>query len=155
MRFGISGSWKTAKVTTGPKLMTCCAAWRLSSAPGRPAGPLIETAVLRRWWLKSCDIDAVDWFLDQLVRPVPREPTVISADPWQETGVAQFTQGGGRALAKLSPRASRKSFAEECVNACRGFGQLPGIQLRWGLAGIGRSELRMAGQTMASCRDRR
>jgi hypothetical protein len=71
---------------------------------GRPGGPLIESAMFRRRSLKSCDIDAVDWFLGRLVRPGQPEPAVISADPWQETrAVAQFTQGGGRDLAKYRP----------------------------------------------------
>jgi hypothetical protein len=123
---------------------------------GRPAGPLIESATFRRQgWEPACDIDAVDWFLEQfLSRPGQPEPAAISADPWQDRGVTQFTRGGGRDLASLSPRALWDSFVQECANAWCDFGQLPGTQLGWGRAGDGHTELNMAGHTLASCRYR-
>ena len=38
---------------------------------GRPAWPLIESTTMRQPWarrrVKECDIDAVDWFLGQLL----------------------------------------------------------------------------------------
>jgi hypothetical protein len=38
---------------------------------GRPAWPLIENTTMRQPWarrrVKECDIDAVDWFLGQLL----------------------------------------------------------------------------------------
>jgi DivIVA domain-containing protein len=121
---------------------------------GQPAGPLIENATFRIRASKECDIDAVDWFMGQLLgRPGQPEPTASSADPWQEAGaVAQFTHDGSRDLAQLSQRALRKLFAEECKNAWHGFGLLPGAQLQWKHRGIARKELYREEQTLASVR---
>jgi len=124
---------------------------------GRPAEPLIAAATFRTpTWKSGYDIDAVDWFLDQLrARPDDDQPPGNSTDPWQETGViTQLTHSGVGNLARPSGRAFRKYFAEECANAWRDFGQLPGPQLRWERAGKKHKELRTAQQqTIASRHD--
>ena len=112
---------------------------------GRPAGRLIENATFRRMGRSPrYDIDAVDWFLGQLLlRPGPREPAGIDADPWRDLAVAQLTQGGG-------------GFLQACHSAWRDFGQHHGTRLRWvkatpGLFRSARYELRTADQqTIAS-----
>jgi hypothetical protein len=126
---------------------------------GRPAGPLIENATFRRMHNPllpgGYDIDAVDWFFGQLLRrPDHTELAGISADPWRDLAVAQLTGSKVRDAAG-QPRNPRASFAEECANAWRDFGQAPGMHLRWGRAGrrLLRSacyELRTAQQTIAS-----
>jgi DivIVA domain-containing protein len=51
---------------------------------GQPAGPVIENATLRRRMRgRRYDIDAVDWFLSQLLLPLGHvELAGIGADPW-------------------------------------------------------------------------
>jgi hypothetical protein len=103
---------------------------------GRPAGPLIENTTFRRKQIsQGYDIDAVDWFFDQLLRrPDHTEPAGISADPWRDLAVAQLIR---RKVtdADEQPQNPRTSFAGECANAWRQFGQQPGMHLRWGRAG--------------------
>jgi hypothetical protein len=106
---------------------------------GRPAGPLIENATFRRMHNRllavGYDIDAVDWFFDQLLRrPDHTELAGISADPWRDLAVAQLT-GSKVGDAAEQPRNPRAYFAEECANAWRDFGQAPGMHLRWGRTG--------------------
>jgi DivIVA domain-containing protein len=148
---------------------------------GRPAGPLIENATFRRRHIsgRGYDIDAVDWYLDQLLlQPVPTEPVETNADPWRDLAVAQLTQGkvtdrersittigdmverglAASGFATEQPRNSRTNFAGECANAWRDFAQQPGMHLRWRRAGrlwAARYELRTAEQQTIASRDRR
>jgi hypothetical protein len=129
---------------------------------GRPAGPLIENATFRRMHNRllavGYDIDAVDWFFDQLLRrPDHTELAGISADPWRDLAVAQLTGSKVRDAAE-QPRNPRAYFAEECANAWRDFGQAPGMHLRWGRAGRRRLrgacyELRTLQQQTIASRD--
>jgi hypothetical protein len=123
---------------------------------GRSARPLIENARFQTWARRPYDIDAVDWVLDQILRCSDRsELAGLSADPWRDLAVAQYTLSGisGRTQ---PPKQLRKYFAEECRNAWRNFRQQPGTYLRWEqvnrLRGhIGEFELRTADQqTIAS-----
>ena len=124
---------------------------------GRPAGPLIENATFQEK-KKGYDVDAVDWFLDQLIlHPGHAERAGTSADPWRDLPVAQFTRDRVSDLAE-QPRHSQPYFAEECRKAWRDFGQQPGMSLTWGWSGrllpglaLFRCELRTAEQqTVAS-----
>jgi len=126
---------------------------------GRPAGPLIENATFRMGkGKKAYDIDAVDWFLDQLLPQDHRGSARTSADPWRDVGdVAQLVRGGVGGLAQRYPRSkpsakeARAWFAGQCQNAWRDFGQPPGTQLWWGPVGPALRELRTADrQTLAS-----
>jgi DivIVA domain-containing protein len=128
---------------------------------GRLAGPLIEHAVFRQRWRKrnTYDVDAVDWFLDQLIlRAGDADLAGSSDDPWRDLAVAQCTQSGGSepAPGDRKDRVKRKCFAKECEDAWRDFGRQPGMYLRWGRARRGRCgddryELRTAEQqTIAS-----
>jgi hypothetical protein len=132
---------------------------------GRPAGPLIENATLRRRHISGglavgiqYDIDAVDWFFDQFLRrPDHTELAGISVDPWRDLAVAQLTGSKVRDAAE-QPRNSRAYFAEECANAWRDFGQAPGMHLRWGRTGRrllrgACNELRTAQQQTIASRD--
>jgi hypothetical protein len=129
---------------------------------GRPAGPLIENATFRRRHNRllpvGYDIDAVDWFFDQLLRrPDHTEPAGISADPWRDLAVAQLTGSKAR-IAAEQPWNPRAYFAGECRNAWRDFGQAPGMHLRWGRAGRRRLggacyELRTLQQQTIASRD--
>jgi len=106
---------------------------------GGPAGSLIENATFRRMHNRllpvGYDIDAVDWFFDQLLRrPDHTELAGISADPWRDLAVAQLTRSKVRDAAGQPPNP-RAYFAEECANAWRDFGQAPGMHLRWGRTG--------------------
>jgi hypothetical protein len=126
----------------------------------RPAGPLIENATLqRRIYRRRYDIDAVDWFLGQLLLPPGHsELAEIGADPWRDLAVTQLALGevSGLAGRDRHGRARRQQggeyFVEQCENAWRGFGELPGTHLWWGK--VGRAfELRTADrQTLASAR---
>jgi DivIVA domain-containing protein len=95
---------------------------------GRPAGPVIETATLPAPGEWSYDIDAVDWFFEQLARgPNDSKPTGLSSDPWAGLDVAQFTRSG----AAEEPGSLRQDFSAECENAWYDFDQQPGVYLRW------------------------
>jgi hypothetical protein len=129
---------------------------------GRPAGPLIENATFRkRTYRRRYDIDAVDWFLGQLLLPPGHvELAEISADPWHDLAVTQLATGEVSGLAERHRhgRARRHQggeyFVEQCENAWRDFGQLRGTHLRWEKVGRALSELRTADQqTLASARD--
>jgi DivIVA domain-containing protein len=106
---------------------------------GRPARPLIEKATFQSATGKrGYHIDAVDWFLDQLLLPQDHGETgETSADPWSDVGdVAQLVRGGVSGLAQRYPppqkptrRKALRWFAGECENAWRDFGEQPGIQL--------------------------
>ncbi len=126
---------------------------------GRPAGPLIENATFRRMHISGgYDIDAVDWFFDQLLlRPGHTQLAGISTDPWRDLAVAQLTRSKITDAAE-QPQKPRTYFAEECANARRNFGQQPGMHLRWGRAGRtlwrrARYELRTAEQQTVASRD--
>jgi hypothetical protein len=73
---------------------------------GRPAAPLIENATFsRRKYRSRYDIEAVDWFLGQiLLAPDRLELAGTGVDPWRDILVAQFATGGVSGLAKRSPR---------------------------------------------------
>jgi hypothetical protein len=137
---------------------------------GRCSWSLIENATFRRGTAggrmgvrtQECDIDAVDWFLGQLLSgPGQCERAEVDADPWRDLPVAQYTRSGISDLAghpaETSWRVQRESFAAECQNAWHDFGQLPGRRLwsqptgLWSLRG-GQSELRTAEQILASWR---
>jgi DivIVA domain-containing protein len=127
---------------------------------GRPAGPLIENATFRRV-SQGYDIDAVDWFLDQLLlRPGHAELTGTSADPWRDLAVAQLirSQPGDAEPPVRRPPNLRKYLSGECENAWRDFGQEPGTHLQWGRARRGRLwvpryELRTAEQQTIASRE--
>jgi hypothetical protein len=91
---------------------------------GRPVGSLIENATVRTrnyTMAGTFDIDAVDWFVDQLLRPSHDELAGMSEDPWRDLGVtAVFSRG-----------ASRKYFHKDCGDGWRNFGKVPGVHLRW------------------------
>jgi hypothetical protein len=107
---------------------------------GRPAGPQIENATLRRRiYRRRYDIDAVDWFLGQLLLPPGHsELAEISADLWRDLAVTQLAPGEVSGLAEhhRHGRARRQQggeyFVEQCENAWRDFGELPGTHLWWG-----------------------
>jgi DivIVA domain-containing protein len=133
---------------------------------GRPVGPVIKDAQFRRKKImfrtrstEGYDVDAVDWFLDQLLIPGHSELAGIGADPWRDLDVARLIRsevgGPGRRPARQAWLASEKHFGEECVNAWRDFGQAPGTHLRCGRVRRRSIELRAAdGQTIASLRNR-
>ena len=125
----------------------------------RPAGPLIEMTTFRTaTGKKTYDIDAVDWFLDQLLPQDPRGRAGTSAGPWCDANdVAKLVPGGVSGLAECYSRSKptwNKAgawFAGQCQNAWRDFGQLPGTRLWWGPVGPAFCELRTADrQTLAS-----
>jgi DivIVA domain-containing protein len=125
---------------------------------GRPARPLIENATFPRK-KKGYDVDAVDWFLDQLILQSGRaERAGLSADPWRDLSVTQFTQGGVSSLAG-QPGRSQPYFAEECRKAWCDFRQQPGMSLTWGWSGhlqpygLLRYELRTTEQQMVASGD--
>jgi DivIVA domain-containing protein len=98
---------------------------------GRPAGPVIETATFPAPGEWSYDIDAVDWFFEQLARgPDDSEPAGLSSDPWADLDVAQFTRSGVGGAAEDQGNLPRH-FGEECENAWYDFDQQPGVYLRW------------------------
>jgi hypothetical protein len=134
---------------------------------GRPGGPLIENATFqstsgRRKHDRGYDIDAVDWFLGQLLRPQDHAgPGGTSADPWRDAGgVTQLVMGGVTGLAQrypppdvLTQEKAWKWFGEWCENVWRGFGLLPGTHLSCAPVRLFRRELRTAEQqTLASAR---
>ena len=112
----------------------------------------------RRIYRRQYDIDAVDWFLGQLLLPLGCvELTKISADPRRDLAVSQLAPGevSGRAERHRGGRARRQQggeyFIEQCENAWHDFGQLRGTHLRWGEGR--KSEPRTADrQTLASAR---
>lgn len=79
---------------------------------GRPAGQLIENATFQQV-KKGYDVDAVDWFLDQLILdPGHAERAGTSADPWRDLPVAQVTHSMVSGVA-----GQPRYFAEECDEA--------------------------------------
>ncbi len=115
---------------------------------------------------RGYDIDAVDWFLDQLARPEDQpELATVSADLWRGLAVANyFTRSGPGDLADRIAAPSRRArpkymtqdkqyFVQECADEWRDFGQQPGTHLRYVRAGAMRRDLRTAEQqTVASLR---
>jgi hypothetical protein len=129
---------------------------------GRPVGSLIKNA---QFWRAGTltgtgyDVDAVDWFLDQLLLSLGHsELAGIAEDPWRDLGeVTRLTRSGASGLAKHSAGrawlASKERFSEECANAWRDFSRAPGARLRWGRVKGGSRELRTPeAQTIASLR---
>lgn len=129
---------------------------------GRPVGPLIKNAKFRRLqrpFAKGYDVDAVDWFLDQILLRRDRSGLAgIGTDPWHDLDVTQFVpsnvSGPATHPAGLAWLASEKQFAEECANGWRDFGQAPGTSLWWGWVARSSWELRPpeAHTTIASLR---
>jgi hypothetical protein len=104
---------------------------------GRPAGQLIENMALRKLvWGERYDVDAVDWFLGQfLLAQGHFELAGITGGPWRDLPVTQLAQVHGvSVLTEPYPSQYRSELyvAEQCENAWRDFGQLPGIHLWWG-----------------------
>jgi hypothetical protein len=65
---------------------------------GRPAGPLITNATLGLRGRGSCglELQAVDWFLDQMRRREdPTEQARLNADPWRDLAVVNHFTGPG------------------------------------------------------------
>ena len=128
----------------------------------RAVGPLIKNAEFRRLqrpFAKGYDVDAVDWFLDQIVFRLDRSGLAeIGTDPWHDLDVTQLVRsevsGPATHPAGLAWLASEKQFAEECANAWRDFSQAAGTSLWWGWATRASSELRTpeAHTTIASLR---
>jgi DivIVA domain-containing protein len=123
---------------------------------GRPVEPLIRNAAFRTK-SNGYDIDAVDWFLGQLLlRPAPARAAEMSADPWRDLGVvAQVARSGVEALSQRSARPSRrglrKYYSEKCSEGWHDFDTQPGVHLRLEWAGAASRELlTMEGQTIAS-----
>lgn len=90
----------------------------------RAAGPVVENVRLGvRRNGRRYDIDAVDWFLGQFLRP-PGQPERAgsSDDPWRDLPVTQLALG------------REGDFTWQCEKAWRDFGQLRGTLLRWELA---------------------
>jgi len=139
---------------------------------GQPAGPLIENARFRCRRATGCDIDAVDWFFEELRRQEDRsEAAGASSDPWRDLAVVnQFTGAMPGYPAETSARSSWaarrrhraerrrylseswKNREEEFARARRDFGRQPGLHLRWvWIEPDNRSELRAADEeTLAS-----
>jgi hypothetical protein len=123
---------------------------------GRPAGPLIKSAVFREAW-PGYEIDAVDWFLGQLLgRDGPAELTEPSEDPWRHLSVVNHVTRSGISnlagqSAGRSPRALERFYAGEFQKEWHDFDQQPGVRLQLNWAGMARRELRtMDRQTIAS-----
>jgi len=138
---------------------------------GRPAWPLIADATLQPAGMglrspRGYDIDAVDWFLDQLrFRENHGDRAGAGADPWHDLAVVNhFTRRGAGDLADRAVPPSRQArrkyenqnleyLARECADAWRDFGHQPGTHLQWVRAGAVHRELRTAEQqTLASLR---
>jgi len=115
----------------------------------RPIEPLIENARFLTRGKRLYDIDAVDWFLDDLLhRERHPEKARTSGDPWRGLGVVAPLPGGGRNW--------HNDLAEKCTSEWHEFGQQPGTHLRWRWVryGSSRRELCTAEQqTLASLRE--
>jgi hypothetical protein len=97
----------------------------------RPAGPVIETATFPPPGEWSYDIDAVDWFFEQLARgPNDSRAAGLSSGPWADLDVAQLTRSGAGGTADEEGNLPQ-GFGEECENAWYDFDQQPGVYLRW------------------------
>jgi hypothetical protein len=138
---------------------------------GHPAGPLIEHATFRvvpgqdlavaalgrRAARRRYDIEAVDWFLEELLRREGHaEVAETIGDPWPDLAVVNHLTLPRRGVAaEPSAEPSRRGrrqylaegrefFDEECAGAWRDFGRQPGMSLRWEEVGWRRYELRTA-----------
>jgi DivIVA domain-containing protein len=120
---------------------------------GRPARPLIANAAFRMpVVIRHCyDIDAVDWFLEELRRQEdPSELARMNTDPWRDLAVEEYSirSAPGDSFGHVAA-----ATAQECADAWRDFGQQPGTRLSWVRIGAVRRELRSAEQqTLASFR---
>ena len=131
---------------------------------GRPVGPLIANATFRRGQGgDGYGIEAVDWFLEQLVhRDDSSHSARMGADPWCHLAVANyFTRSGPDAVAEGTAMPSRwkqnsqgkRYLARDCADVWVDFGQQPGTHLGWVRAGAVRRELCTAErQAIASLR---
>ena len=130
---------------------------------GRPVGSLINNAQFRRAGHltgKGYDVDAVDWFLDQILLPPSHSKLAGNGeDPWRDLGeVTRLTLSGVSGTAKHSAGrawlASKEHFSKECEKAWRHFEVAPGTHLLWGQVNTaGSRELRTPEeQTIASLR---
>jgi DivIVA domain-containing protein len=142
---------------------------------GRQVGSLIQNAAFRtRMGKRGYDVDAVDWFLEQLRCREGHSELGGMSDPWRDLAVGNWVtyRGSGDPADQTAtpPQQTRredqardrkwKCLARECADAWRDFGQQPGTQLRWGWTGrypysVMHAELYTAeGQTVASARSR-
>jgi hypothetical protein len=109
------------------------------------------------WLTYGYDVDAVDWFLDQLLlRSGPAQLPAMSADPWRDLGVvAQFARSDisdiAERTAKQARQAIREHFSEDCSKAWDDFGQQPGVSLRWGYVATKRCELHTVDMRTVAC----
>ena len=121
---------------------------------GRPAGPLIANATLKkRQRAVGCHMGQVDWFLEQLRRREdPAEADRMNADPWRDLpadGYCIRREPGDPAGRITAP--SEQDYAD----AWRDFARQPGTRLSWVKTGFLGCELRTAEQqTIASVNDR-
>jgi len=111
---------------------------------GRQVGSVLENAAFRtRMGKQGYDVEAVDWFLEQLRCREGHSERGGTSDPWRDLAVGNWvTYRGSGDLANQTgtppQRARRKDraqdrmcLARECADAWRDFGQQPGTQLRW------------------------
>jgi DivIVA domain-containing protein len=110
---------------------------------GRQVGSLIENATFQtRVGKQGYDVEAVDWFLEQLRCREGHSELNGMSDPWRDLAVGNwitYRRSGDLAdhtgtpsqRARRKERAqNRKCLAQECADAWRDFGQQPGAQLR-------------------------
>jgi DivIVA domain-containing protein len=140
---------------------------------GRQVGSLIENATFRtRMGKQGYDVEAVDWFLEQLRCREGDSELGGMGDPWRDLAVGNWVTYHGwgdlaNNTATSSQRARRKDrvqdqkcLARECADAWRDFGRQPGTQLRLTWTGryprgVMHGELRTAERrTVASARSR-
>jgi len=112
---------------------------------GRPAGPLIANATIKKRLLPvGYDRGAVDWFLGQLWRREdPAEADRMNADPWGALAADPYCirrEPGdpARRVAKPSKQAYKDAWDD--------FARQPGTRLSWVRTGARRNELRTAEQ---------
>ena len=99
---------------------------------GRPAWPVIATARRRMLVLGGSDRNAVDAFLDQVIRQDSGSwPAEVSTDPWQDRAVWNYTEAPPRPLSPSDRRRARKDLALDCARAWRDFREVPGVPLTW------------------------
>jgi DivIVA domain-containing protein len=121
---------------------------------GRSPRPLIETATFQVTSrlpaisptmgaiTSRYDIDAVDWFLGQLMQQEHHIPSAdTGADPWCDLPVTQLGRSAGSPPGKPTLMQLLeldkllewdRDFSRDCENAWRDFARLPGVTLRHG-----------------------
>jgi DivIVA domain-containing protein len=119
---------------------------------GRSADPLIENARFRAG-RRGYDIDAVDWFLGQLLSHPGPGPDLGEVAQLSRNAPGDLTNGpaGSARRNRWTDATGRRDyFHDECWNAWRDFGHQPGTHL-WSERAGWRRELRTAEQqTIAS-----